>query len=204
MSDSCEQIVVGPGERQPEERLGVRLLLGDHRLSMSARQPSADPGHLVPHVLRGVLDVAVEGELEGDVADLLGAGAGQGAEPGDRAQLLLEHVGHRRFHHLGIGAGQHGRDRDDRRVDVREFPNREAGIPDDAEEHQPDAQHAGEHRPPDGHIRKLHRITTLRNGGDGRGPNALLGTRNDCLTLRSPAGFTRGDQRTIVQPWESN
>ena len=76
-----EQVVVLAREREPEERLRVGVLLGHDRLLHVLRQPPADPGHLVADVLGGGLDVAVEVELEGDVAELLAARAGQGASP---------------------------------------------------------------------------------------------------------------------------
>ena len=55
------------GERQPEERLGVGLLLGDDRLLDVSGQTVPDPGDLVPHVLGGDIDIPIEGELERDV-----------------------------------------------------------------------------------------------------------------------------------------
>ena len=152
-----EQIVVRSRERQPEERLGVRLLLRDDRLAHLLRQPAADPRHLVAHVLGGGFDPALEVELEGDVAEPFGARARQGAQPLDRAQLLFKDVGDGRFDDLRVGARQLCADRDDRRVHVGELAHGQAGVPDGAEQDERQAHHAGEHRAPDGQVREFHK-----------------------------------------------
>ena len=157
-----EQVVVLAREREPEERLRVGLLLGDDRLAHVLRQAAADAGHLVAHVLRGGLDAALEVELEGDVAEPFGARARKGSQSLDRAQLFLENVGDGRLDHLGIGARQLGADRDDRRIDIGKFPDREPGVADGPEQHEGQAQHAREHRPPDGQVGELHGGVPIR------------------------------------------
>src|SRR4029453_10498927 len=115
-----------------------------------------DPGYFVSGVLRRGLHPSLEMELQRDVADSLSAGAREGPETFDRAQLLLEDVGHGRLHHLGIGPRQHRGDRDNRRVYIRELSDSQLAVSDDSEEHQRQAEHAGQNRPADGHIRDFH------------------------------------------------
>src|SRR5256885_8985712 len=43
-----------------------------------------------------------------------------------------------------VGPGQGGRDRDDRRIDVRELAYRQPGVPDDAEQHEGSREHRSE------------------------------------------------------------
>jgi hypothetical protein len=144
-------------ERHEDERLCVGLLLGDDGLLDVLRQPAAHARDPVAHVLRRVVHVALEVELDGDVAELLGAGAGEGADARHRAELLLQDVRDGRFDHLGIGTGQQRLHRDDRRIDVRELADRELAVADDAEQDERGAHHGGQHRPLDGKIGELHR-----------------------------------------------
>ena len=163
-----EQVVVLAGQGQPEERLRVGILLRHHRLFDVLRQALPDSGDLVSGVLRRRLDAPLQVELQGDVADTFPAGARKGAESLDRAQLLLQDVGHRRLDHLGIGSRQYGGDRHDRGVDIGELAHGELGVSNDAEEHQRQAEHAGQHRPPNRHIRNFHDGTLP--GSDRGGP----------------------------------
>jgi hypothetical protein len=142
-----KQVVVGAGEREPEKRLGVGVLLGHDRLFHILGQALAHPRHLVAGVLRRGLDIAVEVELEADVADAFLARAGEGAEPLHRAQLLFQDVGDRRLDHLRVGAWQHRAHRDDRGVHVGELAHRQSEIAQHAEQHERQTQHAGQHRP---------------------------------------------------------
>src|SRR5205823_10527046 len=74
------QVVVRAAQGQPEEWLGVGLLLRDHRLEHVDRQPPPHPRYLVAHVLRSDVDGPVEVELQDDLAVLLRRGARQGAQ----------------------------------------------------------------------------------------------------------------------------
>lgn len=169
-----EEVVVVAGEREVEERLGVGVLLGDHRLEDLLRQPPAHARHLVAHVLRDGLDVAVEVELERDVAELLGAGGGERAEPGHGVELLLQDVRDRRLHDARIGAAEKGGDGDDGRIDVRKLADGELRVTDRAEEHERGAHHDGEHRAADGEIGDLHAFTM---DDVRRGERAVSGRR---------------------------
>ncbi len=140
-------------ERHEHEGLGVGLLLGDDRLLDVLRQPSPHPRDPVAHILRGVIDVAVERELDGDVAELLGAGAGERPDARNGAQFLLENVGDRGLHHLGIGPRQESAHRNNGRIDIRELPDRQLAVTDHAEEDERQAHHAGEDRPLDRYVR---------------------------------------------------
>ena len=59
-SESCSRSVFSPESASHMNGRDVGLLLRDHRLVDVLRQPAAHAGHLVAHVLRGGLDVAVE------------------------------------------------------------------------------------------------------------------------------------------------
>src|SRR5213078_1732036 len=180
------QVVVVAAQRQPEEWLRVGRLLRDHRLEHVHRQPAAHARHLVTHVLRGHVDGAVEVELEGDLAVLLRGGARQRAQSLDRGELLFEHVGDRRLYHLRVRAGQRGRDRDDRRIDVGELAHRQAGVPDDTEQHERGGDHARQHRSADRRLRESHRARKLTEKGDpGSGPGCqeTVGWRRTTASL---------------------
>ena len=152
-----QQVVVLAREREPEERVGVGVLLGDDRLLDVLGQAAADARHLVADVLGGGLDVAVERELERDGAELLRRSSSSacaaprrvlssssrmsvtadsttcGFAPG--SAVLTE----------TMGGSTSGNSR-----------TGELGVADDAEQHERQAQHAGEHRAADGEVRKLH------------------------------------------------
>ena len=162
-------------------------------------QTPADPGDLVAHVLRGRLHVALEVELESDVAEPFGAGARKGTQSLDRAELLLQDVGDRRLDDLRVRARELGAHRHDRRVDVRELAYRQPGVPDGTEQHQRQAHHAGEHGPADGEIRELH------EKGPCSSSDTYLGRIRDprpadcCPTQRPGERFRHGCQ-TLVTP----
>src|SRR5688572_6986105 len=65
-------------------------------------------------------------------------------DPVDADQLVLERLGHGRLDDLGRGAGVDSRDRDDRRVDVRQLAVREPRQRDQAREHDDERHHSRE------------------------------------------------------------
>jgi hypothetical protein len=152
-----EEVVVVARERHVEERLRVGILLGDDGLLDLLGEPRAHARHLVADILRRAFDLAVQGELESDVAELLDARAGERLEAGKGAQLLFQDVRDRRLHHPRVGAAQESRDRDHRWVDVGELPHRQLRVADRAEEHERGAEHAREDGTADGEVGELHR-----------------------------------------------
>ena len=74
-------------------------------------QRAAGARDAVAHVVRGLVDVAVEVELDGDLRDLLAAERGQVADAVDADQLVLERLRDRGLDDLGRGAAVDGRDR---------------------------------------------------------------------------------------------
>jgi len=187
------QVVVLAAERQPEEWLRVGRLLRDHGLEYVDREAPAHARHLVAYVLRGDVDGPVEVELQGDLAVLLRRGARERAQSLDRRELLFEHVGHRGFHHLRVGARQGRGDRDDRRVDVRELAHGQSGVADDAEQDECRRDHARQHRPPNRRFRELHRARKLSEWvavrGRGAGCPEIVDTSRPFLRRLSPLQY---------------
>src|SRR6185369_7546873 len=103
-------------------------------------------------------------ELQGDVTDTLAAGAGQGAEALDGAQFLFQDVGDCGLDHLRVRPWQHRTDRNDGRVHIGKLADGKLGVTNDPEQHQREAEHAGENGPPNGEVGNLHesvRVTGL-------------------------------------------
>jgi hypothetical protein len=142
-----EEVERRRGQRQVEERPSIGVLLGDHRLVHVFGEAAANARHQVADVLGRRFDVAVEAELDPDVAALFVAGGGEGANPFRRAELLFEHVRHRRLHHPRVGPAEGGLDRDDRRIDVGKLTDREPLVSEGPEEHQRQRHHGREDGP---------------------------------------------------------
>src|SRR5690606_5781996 len=65
-------------------------------------------------------------------------------------------VGDARVDDVGVGARQHGGDRDDRELDAREAIDADTVVGHEPEQHEHRARHEGEHVPPDGEFGQLH------------------------------------------------
>ena len=103
-----ERAEVLAGEREPDDRLRVHVLLRHDRLVDAGRQVAAHARHAVAHVVRGLVDVAIEIELDGDVGGLLLRGGGERLDALDGGELLLEHVGDLGLDHLRVRAAVEG------------------------------------------------------------------------------------------------
>ena len=79
----------------------------------------------------------------------------------DARHGVLEHLGDAGFHHRGRRAGVGGADRDHRRIDVRQFAQRQARERDHAEHDQQQADHGREDRAVDGDVGQLHCASLL-------------------------------------------
>src|SRR5262249_57098085 len=95
------------------------------------------------HVLGGAVDIAVELELERDLADAVGARRRDRREGRDLAELALERCRHQRSGGVGIRAWQLGRDLDSREIDLRQRRNRQEPIAERAAEQHRDAEQRG-------------------------------------------------------------
>ena len=145
-------------QAEPNDGERVGVLLGNDRFFDVVGQTAAHARDAVADVLRAQVDVAREIELDGDVADLLAALAGEGLDPFDVVDLFLQPLGNLGFDDGRVRAGINGRHADDRRIDVRQLAHRQARQSDEAEENEREAHHRGEDRTLDAEARQGHRI----------------------------------------------
>ena len=113
-------------QAEPNDGERVGVLLGNDRFFDVVGQTAAHARDAVADVLRAQVDVAREIELDGDVADLLAALAGERLDPFDVVDLLLEPFADFGFDDRRVGAGINGRHADNRRIDVRQLAHRQA------------------------------------------------------------------------------
>ncbi len=131
-------------ERQRDDRRIGRVHLGvGRRIGQVARQGGAGGVDGGLHVLRGGIDVAIESELQRDLADAEGRGRRHGGERRDLPELALQRRGHQVGHGLGVGARQLRRDLDGREVDLRQRGDRQPPIAEPAAEHHGERQQRG-------------------------------------------------------------
>jgi len=109
-----------PGQVHPEHRGGVGIHLLDDRLVDVLREAFAGDGDLLPDVLNGQIDVALQDELDGHDGDTLAARRADRLDAVDRVDRLLDLVGHVDVHDLGARALEAGRHVDDGKVHLRE------------------------------------------------------------------------------------
>ncbi len=105
------------GDHDRENRRSGRVDLLDERRLDVERQLRARARDLVAHVLRLLLDVLLELELDGDLRKPLGADRAQRVDAGDRVDLFLERIRDFALDRLRRRARQRGHDRDERELD---------------------------------------------------------------------------------------
>ena len=116
----------GRGQRQRDDRRVGRVHLGvGRRIGQVARQRRAGGVDGRLHVLRGGIDVAVEHELQRDLADAVGRRRRHGGERRDLPELALERRRHQVGRRLGVGARQLRRHLDGREIDLRQRRDRQ-------------------------------------------------------------------------------
>ena len=106
--------------------------------------------HPVLHVDLG--DIGVAADLEGHLhvqGAVVAAGRCDVDHPFDAVDLLLQRLGHGRFHDLRVGPGIAGRYLDDRRRDLRVLVDRQGEERDESGERDEDRDDEGEFRPVD-------------------------------------------------------
>ena len=146
---------------------------------MSRGRRRCSLGELALHVLQRDVDVALELELDGDVAAALARGGRDLLDALDRGDRVLDEVDDVRLHDLGRGALVGDRDVHDREVDVGVLADAEA-LEDGAEagEAQDAEADEGEHQDPGEDVVADRDVRQRHPGGD------LLGV---LLGLRRPA-----------------
>jgi len=145
------QLTQGPvaGERHREHRRGVVVELRHHGRPRVARQVAQGRRHLVAHVLRGHVDVAVEVEGHDDDGRPGSRDRAQLLDPRHRVDGFLQLLGQLRLHLFRGCPGQLGADGDGGQVDGGEAVDAEARVAHRAHHAQREDDHRREHGPPD-------------------------------------------------------
>jgi len=147
-------------ERHQHHRRGVRVHALDARLLDARGKPGQRAVDAVTHLLRGHGGVLVEVEARHHHREALEGVGAQLVEAGDGVELLLDLVGDLRLDLLRRRSREHRAHHHDREVDVGEAVDAEAAQARDADHHQREDEHPGEHRAPDTQGRQpLHRST---------------------------------------------
>ena len=139
---------------QRHDRIGVRIDFGDDRRQQLGRHAPDGAGHLLADVVRGVVEVALEDEADGDLAAALGDARLDLVDPRDAADRLLHRLDHRRRHLVRAGAGQEQDHADGGRVGFGIEVDAEAAERERPEHDQRHDQHRREHRAADAEIRQ--------------------------------------------------
>ena len=143
-------------QRQPHDRHGVGLHLGDDGRVGVLGQAAQHLVDLGLHLVEGDVDFLVQ--AEGDVDDR-DAGRGGGLDVLDAGHAVdrrFDHVGDAGIDDVGIGALQRGGDRDDGKFDMGKAVHADALVADDAEQHQHRRQHERQHMALDGKFGQGH------------------------------------------------
>ncbi len=140
-----------------EDRLGVRIHLGDDRGLHLRRQAAHRAGHLFTNVLGRLVDVPFEDESDGDARIAHTEPRFNLVDAGNARQRLLERFGHRRAHFVGARAGQAHVDGHGGRVSLRQQIDVQIPEGEEARDHQGHDQHGGECRASDAELGESHR-----------------------------------------------
>jgi hypothetical protein len=151
-----ERAVAIAGEGEPHDRLRVAVGLGDLRRVRLGGQLRRDAPDAVAHVVRGLVDVAVERELDDHRRALVAARGGQLDDALEARDLVLDDLRDARLDDFRGGAAVGRVDGHDRRVDVGVLAHRQVHRRGEADEHEEQRQHGREHRPANGEFRDLH------------------------------------------------
>jgi hypothetical protein len=144
------------GQRDPHDRVGVGVPLGNDGLFDLVGKLVADARHAVTHVVRSRLEIMIEHKLHIDPRNLLAADRGHFLHPRQTVELVFENVGHRRLDHLGRRTREYGGDGDQGRIDRRQLAVLEPRSAEDAEERDHQRHHRGENRPVDADLGDPH------------------------------------------------
>ena len=144
-------------EGELHDRLIGRIEAREDRLLHLGGELAADGGDLVTDVLRGLLQVLLEDEEDGDVGETVLRRAADAVDTGDPAHRLFDAVEHLAFHHVGRGAGIGDGDVDDRLLDVGKLVGLELPEGEEPEDDQRHHRDDGDQRSLDREIGDEHR-----------------------------------------------
>jgi hypothetical protein len=133
-------------QREADDGIRVRVHLGNDRRLDFRRQILDRLRHLLAHVLRRVVDVPLEDELERDPAVPLADHRRHLVDAGNAAQRLFGRLDDGAVQFLGAGAGQVEVDHDGRRVRLRQQIDAEIAEREHTRDHEQHHQHGGEDR----------------------------------------------------------
>src|SRR5581483_5895560 len=156
-------------------------------------QAALDRGNGRLDVLRGRVDVAIKGELQGDLRAAQRADGCHRIDAGDGGKLFFQRRGHGRGHRLRRGAGQAGIDHDGGKIDVGQVADREEPVGHDAEDAQRRGQQRGHDRPTDAELGQIHgaqeSVLAAATAVSGRTSIFAPGARRSCpsVTTVSPS-----------------
>ncbi|MNQ56446.1 hypothetical protein D3C85_705680 [compost metagenome] len=133
-------------QEHDHDRLTVGVGLGHFRRVRLIRQTTLDARDAVAHVVGGVVDIAVQRELDVHIGAAVAAGRVDAFDALDAGDLLLDRLSDPAFDDLGRGPRVAGADRDHRRIDVRQLAHRQ----EEEGRQTDDAEDDGRHRRKDG------------------------------------------------------
>jgi hypothetical protein len=139
-------------KRNRDHRVGVRIRLGNLRVVDLGRNPAAHAGDLVAHVVRGLVHVAIDIELERDPGALLARTRPDDLQAVDRRDFLLDQLGDLGFDDLGGRTRIRGVDRDRRRIRAWVLAHRQPAERQDSDEHDQNGRDEADDRPLDGNV----------------------------------------------------
>ena len=136
----------GGGQRQRHDRRVGRVHLRiDRRVGQVLRQRAARRIDRRLHILRRIVDVSAQIELQRDPRNPRPTDREDRGEPGDLRQLAFERGGDLHRHRLGRGAGQLGADLDGGEINLRQGGDRQLEVAKDAgQQHSHGEQRGGD------------------------------------------------------------
>ena len=145
---------VRPGDDSVSDTIGWSA--GSNRVrigsSISGGRSLRMPGDLVADLLRRLLRVLLEHELDDDVAEAVERARRHPVDAADAGDDLLDRLDDLALDDVGRRARIRDGDDDDRRVDLRELVGVELQQRDDAEDHERQHRDDGEDGPLDGGV----------------------------------------------------
>ena len=136
-------------DREREDRHRVEVELLDDRFLHPLGQLAPHRVDLGPRLLRDVVDLHLEVELDDDRREPFARDRVDVLHARDRVHRLLDLLAHLALDRLGRRARVLGDDRQHGNLDVRHHVDRQAPEREDAERHQREDHHGGDHRPLD-------------------------------------------------------
>ena len=148
LGDRGQLNLIVPIAVQGKPHNGPRICVAfcDQWLFCILRQIPSRSGHAISNVTGGGLNIAVEIELNRDGRNLLATGREDMLHTLDPVQEFFEGLRDRSLDDFGRRAGVDGGHRDQRRIDIGQFPIAQAGQRNQAKQHNQQRHHHGENR----------------------------------------------------------